>query len=50
MQEITYLEPEKVRASGLTEAEMKKIRDTSDKHMMGMVSSPILCCACMTET
>lgn len=38
MQEITYLEPEKVRGCGLTEAEMKHIMDTSTKHMMTMVS------------
>ena len=37
VQEITYIEPEKLRASGLTEAEMKNIADTSAKHMMSMV-------------
>ena len=37
MQEIGYIEPEKIRASGLTEAEMKHISDTSNKHMLNMV-------------
>lgn len=37
MQEITYLEPDKIRASGLTEAEMKNISAVSNKHMMSMV-------------
>lgn len=37
MQEIGYIEPEKIRASGLTLDEMKNIRDTSNKHMMTMV-------------
>ena len=37
MQEVTYVEPEKVQASGITEAEMKHILDVSNKHMMTMV-------------
>ncbi|PCH42152.1 hypothetical protein WOLCODRAFT_137733 [Wolfiporia cocos MD-104 SS10] len=36
MQEITYLEPAKIRASGLTESEVKHIAAVSDKHMMEM--------------
>ena len=38
MQEITYLEPAKIRASGLTEAEVKHIADVSTRHMKEMVS------------
>lgn len=41
MQEITYLEPEKIKASGLTEEEVKHIASVSDKHMLSMVSSII---------
>ena len=37
MQELTHLDPDRVRASGLTEAEMRSIADTSNKHMMSMV-------------
>ncbi|KAJ3478350.1 hypothetical protein NLI96_g9818 [Meripilus lineatus] len=36
MQEITYLEPEKIKASGLTEEEVKHIASVSDKHMLSM--------------
>ena len=42
MQEIGYIEPEKIRASGLTEAEMKHISDTSNKHMLNMVGGIIV--------
>ncbi|TFY68463.1 hypothetical protein EVJ58_g1005 [Rhodofomes roseus] len=38
MQEITYLEPAKLRASGLTEEEVKHIADVSTQHMKEMVS------------
>lgn len=41
MQEITYLEPTKIRASGLTEAEVKHIGDVSTKHMKEMVSTAL---------
>ncbi|KAG5651150.1 hypothetical protein H0H81_009722, partial [Sphagnurus paluster] len=36
LQEISYLDPEKVRASGLTEAELKHIAEESEKHMKSM--------------
>ncbi|RDB20005.1 hypothetical protein Hypma_012884 [Hypsizygus marmoreus] len=36
VQEIGYLEPEKIRASGLTEGEVKHIADVSEKHMKSM--------------
>lgn len=42
IQEITYIEPEKIRASGLTEAEMKHISDVSSKHMLGMPPTTFL--------
>ncbi|KAJ3557532.1 hypothetical protein NM688_g1426 [Phlebia brevispora] len=42
MQELTYLDPDKVRASGLTEAEMRNIADTSNKHMMSMPATTFL--------
>jgi len=35
-QEIGYLDPEKLRASGLTEAEVKHIAEVSEKHMKSM--------------
>ncbi|KAG6891677.1 hypothetical protein C0992_010079 [Termitomyces sp. T32_za158] len=41
IQEITYLEPEALRASGLTEAEVKHIAEVSEKHMKSMVSVPL---------
>ncbi|KIP12147.1 hypothetical protein PHLGIDRAFT_17748 [Phlebiopsis gigantea 11061_1 CR5-6] len=41
-QEIGYIEPEKIRASGLTEAEMKNISDTSAKHMLNMPPTTFL--------
>ncbi|KAG6910790.1 hypothetical protein DXG01_007678 [Tephrocybe rancida] len=37
IQEITYLEPAALRASGLTEAEVKHIAGVSEKHMKSMV-------------
>jgi hypothetical protein len=40
--EITYLEADKVRASGLTEAELKTIMDTSNKHMMSLPPTTFL--------
>jgi len=36
LQEIGYLEPEKIRASGLTEAEVKHLAEVSEKHMKSM--------------
>ncbi|KAF8239042.1 hypothetical protein L208DRAFT_1386911 [Tricholoma matsutake] len=36
IQEITYLEPAKTRASGLTEAEVRHIASVSEKHMKTM--------------
>ncbi len=36
MREITYLEPEKIKASGLTRKEMKRIATVSNKYMMSM--------------
>lgn len=35
-QEIGYLDPEKLRASGLTEAEVKHIAEVTEKHMKSM--------------
>ncbi|KAG5351184.1 hypothetical protein J132_00300 [Termitomyces sp. J132] len=37
IQEITYLEPAALRASGLTEAEVNHIAEVSEKHMKSMV-------------
>ena len=37
IQEISYLEPRKIRASGLTEAEVHHIASVSEKHMKSMV-------------
>lgn len=42
MQEIGYIEPEKIRASGLTEDEMKHISGTSNKHMLNMPPTTFL--------
>ncbi|TFK35972.1 hypothetical protein BDQ12DRAFT_687456 [Crucibulum laeve] len=36
VQEISYLDPEKLRASGLTEEEVKHISEVSEKHMKSM--------------
>lgn len=41
IQEITYLEPAKTRASGLTEAEVRHIASVSEKHMKTMVRTYI---------
>ncbi|KAI0790956.1 hypothetical protein C8Q75DRAFT_82617 [Abortiporus biennis] len=41
-QEITYLEPEKVKESGLTEDELKHIAEVSDKHMLSMSPTTFL--------
>lgn len=37
MREITYIEPEKIKASGLTKYEVKRIVIVSKKHTMSMV-------------
>lgn len=37
MQEITYLEPEKVKASGLTENEVRYIGEETNKRIMSLV-------------
>ncbi|KAH9834588.1 uncharacterized protein C8Q71DRAFT_859565 [Rhodofomes roseus] len=42
MQEITYLEPAKLRASGLTEEEVKHIADVSTQHMKEMPPTTFL--------
>ncbi|KAG6828495.1 hypothetical protein H0H92_007811 [Tricholoma furcatifolium] len=42
IQEISYLEPSAVRASGLTEAEVKHIADVSEKHMKSMPPATFL--------
>ncbi|GJE89575.1 hypothetical protein PsYK624_056790 [Phanerochaete sordida] len=42
MQEVTYIEPDKVQASGLTEQELKHISDVSNKHMMAMPATTFL--------
>lgn len=44
MQELTYLEPGKIRESGITVDELKKIMDTSNKHMLSMVRALSLDC------
>ncbi|KAG6866107.1 hypothetical protein C0991_008414 [Blastosporella zonata] len=42
IQEITYLEPAALRASGLTEAEVKHIAEVSEKHMKSMPPATFL--------
>ncbi|KAG6850646.1 hypothetical protein H0H93_010839 [Arthromyces matolae] len=42
VQEITYLEPDALRASGLTEAEVKKIASVSESHMKSMPPTTFL--------
>ncbi len=37
LQEITYIEADKLRAVGLTEAELNHIADVTDKHIASMV-------------
>lgn len=39
MQEIVHLEPEKIRASGLTAAEVINIGEVTQKEIMSLVSS-----------
>ncbi|KAI0076837.1 hypothetical protein K474DRAFT_1662382 [Panus rudis PR-1116 ss-1] len=41
-QEITYLEPEKIRASGLTKEEVEHISAVSNKHMMSLPPTTFL--------
>ncbi|KAG6902449.1 hypothetical protein C0995_016310 [Termitomyces sp. Mi166 len=42
VQEISYLEPDALRASGLTEAEVKHIAGVSEKHMKSMPPTTFL--------
>ncbi|KAG6899611.1 hypothetical protein C0993_008773 [Termitomyces sp. T159_Od127] len=42
IQEITYLEPDALRASGLTVAEVKHISEVSEKHMKSMPPTTFL--------
>lgn len=37
LQEITYIEADKLQASGLTEAELEHIANVTDKHIASMV-------------
>ena len=48
MQEIVYLEPEKVRGSGLTADEVRNIGEETKKRIMSLVSArrgdgPVMC-------
>ncbi|TCD67486.1 hypothetical protein EIP91_012347 [Steccherinum ochraceum] len=49
MQEVDYLQPEKLRASGLTEVEMKAIADESAKHSKELPLTTIVTFACLVS-